>query len=1008
MSINVEVCLLAITILLCIDIVLICRLIINRLKNEEFRQTNKKQKALLVKTISGVVSDPQSKVPIDNYFAVKESIKFDQVRQEKIQSLVQIENYERKSIKQLKSIFRVKRMEAAARLGLLASPNARQALEKRLSEEKDHPVKLHIANALADIGHPESIPILVASLFNSHRWYRDKVNMLIAKYGESFNLYLPHIIDSPKIEVKELIVDFASVYFSKNLKSYLINLLDSAETSLSDLPGIYGQSGRKSCANCLEGSNIMNHGQRLCRFKGPVSPEYTCRYHEILPVSINVEANYRKLLHKAAGILARLYPQVLDDNKYLHAADKELQNIAVAALGNFWTARSIHKLHTYLNNDHTARTAVRAISEIIEKNPEQINTVVNLFNTEPNIIVKQRIAEILAGKLEYFITRLIGKNQNTAAEIIKQILLLNRGIEVIDFLNKNKGIDLENELVDIIKKIPLSQSLDIEFRTYLNDRLLAKCGLNRYEPIPSQREEKKDLKLITLLYSLLIATFLLFPAIYCIRHYDILFQLAPMQQIRLFVVDFNYYLIYYSVTINLIYLGLLILSYFKVSRQQRLWKIKTRSLLFKAKILPSISVIAPAFNEAKTIIESTNSLLNLKYPDYDLIIVNDGSRDNTLDVLIKYYGLIRVNYLFDYRLHTKAVRGIYKNDSLPKLIVVDKDNGGKADALNVGINISNKEYFCGIDADSLLENDALLKLASLTLDEGRETPALGGAISPINDCCIEQGQIKDIRIPRNSLAIFQTIEYIRAFMVGRLGWATLNSLLIISGAFGLFRKERVISIGGYLTSSGKYTKDTVGEDMELVVRISRLMRELKLNYRICYAFNANCWTEVPEDLKSLKNQRYRWHKGLIDIITFHKKMIFNPCYGRTGLIAMPYFFIFELIGPFIEVQGYFMVLVALFLGILNAEIALLLFISTVLLGVLISIAALFIADKDLKPYRLKDIFILILYATVENFGPRQLFSFWRVGAYLNLLNQPAEWIKAERKGFAMTNNSIEG
>lgn len=232
------------------------------------------------------------------------------------------------------------------------------------------------------------------------------------------------------------------------------------------------------------------------------------------------------------------------------------------------------------------------------------------------------------------------------------------------------------------------------------------------------------------------------------------------------------------------------------------------SLLFKKNLLPSISVIAPAYNEEKTIIESVNSLLNLKYPDYELIIVNDGSKDNTLGVLIKYFDLTRVDYIYDCKINTKPVRGVYMNKSMPKLVVVDKENGGKADSLNAGINISKKEYFCGIDADSLLEDDALLKLASLTLDTSIETPALGGNIFPINGCTIERGMIKNIGIPRSRLARFQTIEYIRAFMAGRLGWAWMNSLLIISGAFGLFRKERVIHAGGYLTSSGKYAKDT--------------------------------------------------------------------------------------------------------------------------------------------------------------------------------------------------------
>jgi cellulose synthase/poly-beta-1,6-N-acetylglucosamine synthase-like glycosyltransferase len=339
---------------------------------------------------------------------------------------------------------------------------------------------------------------------------------------------------------------------------------------------------------------------------------------------------------------------------------------------------------------------------------------------------------------------------------------------------------------------------------------------------------------------------------------------------------------------------------------------------------------------------------------------------------------------------------------MPKLIVIDKYNGGKADSLNAGINISTKEYFCGIDADSLLEQDALLKLASLTLDHGMETPALGGNIFPINGCSIEKGYIKEIRIPKSKIARVQNMEYIRAFMAGRLGWASLNSLLLISGAFGLFRKDRIIGIGGYLTSSGKYEKDTVGEDMELVVRIRRLMGELGNRYKICYAYHANCWTEVPEDMESLKKQRYRWHRGLIDILIFHKRMLFNPKYGRSGMLAMPYYFLFEMIGPILEFEGYLMVAAAFILGLLNAEITLLLFLSTIFMGVFISVSSLLIAEKDTKYYRRKDLLILILYSFLENFGIRQFISFWRVSGYFRMFGKHGGWGKAERKGFTAT------
>lgn len=1008
MSLSIKVYLIIAAFLLYLDVVIICVIIIKRLKREESKNIRSKEKNFFLKLISGSPSKKKNWTLASDYFELKQSIQLDKQKKESIENHIDINKIEKKQILMLRSIFRTKRNEAAVYLGLLGTDKARKALEKSILKEKNYPAKLYMANALADIAKAESIPILISSLINSHRWYREKVNMLISDFGEDFNEFLPQILSSDRIEIMELIVDFSSIYFSEELKTYLIKLIDKREETIKNLQSLYGQYNTKCCANCIHSKPYDTYDKRICSFKGIRSSSFRCNRYKVVPVSINSVSNFIKLVNKAADILARFYPKVLDDVKYLNSENIEFKNTAVKALSNFSSKENIYKLLEYIKNDETSRSAISAVSKMIEKNPEYINIVVQKFEIEKDTKIKQRLAEILSGRIEYFIMKLTTKNMKSAADIIKQILLLERTSEVIDFLNKNRDIDIENELIAIVKEvIPLSTEIKNEFSGYLNERLIKKCGLTQNKEIRTPKEEKKDKKLIINLYFLMVATVIIFPIIYVIRHFDILLKLPLIEQIKIFVIDFNYYVAYYAFAINLIYIGLMVLSFFHVKQQSKRWKIKNISLLFKKRILPSISIIAPAYNEEKTIIESANSLLNLKYPDYELIIVNDGSKDSTLEVLIKYFDLIRVDHTFEYRLNTKTVRGIYMSPSMPKLIVVDKENGGKADSLNAGINISTKEYFCGIDADSLLEDDALLKLASLTLDEEYETPALGGNIFPINGCSIERGYIKNIQIPKNKLARFQTVEYIRAFMAGRLGWASLNSLLIISGAFGLFRKERVISIGGYLTSSGKYAKDTVGEDMELVVRIRRLMRELGLKYRICYAYNANCWTEVPEDIKSLRKQRFRWHRGLIDILTFHKKMLFNPKYGRTGTLAMPYFFIFEMIGPLVEIQGYAMIIAAFFLGILNIEIALLLFVSTILMGALISISSLLIAEKDVEYFKLKDILILIRYSIIENFGPRQLFSFWRVTGYIKMLRKQGGWEKPERKGFENSNTSVK-
>ncbi|MDF2612384.1 MAG: glycosyl transferase [Clostridia bacterium] len=1009
MNLSIPIVLSLVLLLVYLDILVITRLIIKRIKNQQAGEHTEKEDSIILETISKEQIHSKFKVSFLNYFKIKQSIQLDSHQQEKIERVVNLEKAQRKYFKGLKSIFRVTRSEAAIHLGVLGTELARTALERAILKEKDYPVKLYIANALTDIHHRDSIPVLIKSLINSHFWYRKRSNMLIADFGESFDAQIPQLIKSKDIEIKELLVDFSKVYFSETIKNYIIDLVDTKEDELKKLDTLYGSDDKNCCINCTYCTKNHSEHKYLCKLRGDVTADFRCKKYKRVPVSVNSKENYKKLVYRAQETLASFYPDVLNDDKYLYSKDIEVRNIAVKALGQFNKSEILFKLFLFLREEDTARSAASSISLILQKNPIYMNIMVKVFHEEKDTKTKQAMADILSNRIEYLMMKLSAKNKDYVIDVIKEILLIGRSSQVIDFLNKNKNIDIENELTAILREvISVSEIVKKDCAKYLNERVAKKCGLSTYEEVTFTKEEKKDKKLIIKLYVLLVSLILIFPVIYAVRHADILFEVSFFQQLKIYVIEFNYYLAFYSIVVNSIYLILLVLSDFNAKRQLRQWKAKNISLLFKKNILPAISIIAPAFNEEKTIIESTNSLLNLKYPEYELIIVNDGSKDNTLEVLIKYFNLIRVDYEFEYKLNTKQVHSIYINPSMPKLVVVDKENGGKADSLNTGINVSKKEYFCGIDADSLLEGDALLKLASLTLDEGVETPALGGNIFPINGCSVEQGYIKDVRIPKDKLARLQTIEYIRAFMAGRLGWAFMNSLLIISGAFGLFRKERVISVGGYLTSSGKYAKDTVGEDMELVVRISRLMREMGLKYRICYAFNANCWTEVPEDINSLKKQRYRWHRGLIDILTFHKQMLFNPRYGKTGLLAMPYFFVFEMIGPIIEFQGYIMVVLAFILGLLNIEIALLLFASTILMGVLISVASLLISEKDIKRFSLSELMILVGYAIAENFGMRQILSLWRVGGYISMLKKPSGWGKLERKGFSSSDQAVKG
>ena len=1002
MNLEIEYILVLSLILLWFDIVIVLQTLSNKSMIGLAEERSKKEQSELARLfeVSKDWDDKKLKRIFENYLRLKQSIDLPKGERQRILDLAKSERKKYILKRHLGYKNRYRRMEAALGLALIADDFSRETLEAALRKEENFPVRLYIANALADIQDPRSLPSLADSLLGAHRWYRDKVNMLIASFGLSAKEYLSTFLDRRENEIVELLVDMAGTCICDQMKIYLLRMLQDAPETLELLERSVGKAGHRACAYCVHGRSITPDYKRECKFEGRVDPEFSCRRWKFLVTSINPVGNHKRLLAKAAENLAKHYAPALHTPFFLAYPLSEVRDVAIRSLGSGNSAWHVETLSSFLVEGGYPISAKIGLSALFTQHPRLIPRAVEIFETTQDKKIRLHLAESLAGRIEYFIAKLTTKEAPGARRLIKEVLEQGKYSEVIAFLSHNRDKELEDVLTAIlIEAGAKDEDLRRECGLYLPERILAACGFKKIVPPQKKREEAKDKKMIYALYFFLFFALSFFPFLYLVRYSATVRYTPIVQQLKTYVVDFNYDFAYYSIIVNLTYMALLVLSAVKVGSSTKLWNLKTKSMLFKPRMLPSVSILAPAYNEEKTIIESANSLLNLKYPDYELVVVNDGSKDKTLDTLIDYFDLKRVDHYFVERLKTAQVRGIYKNALYPRLTVVDKENGGKADSLNAGINVASKEYFCGIDADSLLESDSLLKVASLTLDNGIETPAMGGNVFPINGCVVDKGKLMHIGLPKHILARLQTIEYLRAFMCGRLGWTQLNSLLIISGAFGLFRRERVISIGGYLTSKERFNRDTVGEDMELVVRISRLMREKKQKYRIGYAYNANCWTEVPESMKVLKRQRDRWHRGLIDIMYFHRKILFNPSYGRMGLLGMPYFLIFETIGPLFEIQGYLMVALAAFFGLISTKLALLLFFSTILMGILISVSAVLIAERQVYYFNYRETLKLFLLALGENFGPRQLFSFWRVLGFLNAMKKPQGWGKMERKGF---------
>lgn len=420
---------------------------------------------------------------------------------------------------------------------------------------------------------------------------------------------------------------------------------------------------------------------------------------------------------------------------------------------------------------------------------------------------------------------------------------------------------------------------------------------------------------------------------------------------------------------------------------------------------PSLSLLAPAYNEEANIIENVRSLLSIYYNKVELIVINDGSKDNTLQKLIAAYDLIKIDYFISYQIETKKVRGVYKskNPIYKKLVVVDKVNGGKADALNVGINVASNNYIVCIDVDCILEQDALLKLMKPFLDTtGKKVIATGGVVRIANSCDIQDGRLIKVRLPKQYLPRMQALEYLRAFLLGRMAWSRLNGLMLISGAFGAFDKEIAIKVGGY-------NPKIVGEDMELVVKMQRYMEELKLPYLVSFIPDPLCWTEAPANFKILGRQRNRWTRGTIETLGLHKKMFFNPRYKLLGVLSYPYWFFFEMCAPGVEFLGMISFVIMAIFKLIHWQTFIAFLVFIISFGYLYSAFSILIEVKTYNQYKRRtDILKLILTALTEPFIFHPFVVWSGVKGYIDKIRNKSVWGEMPRQGFNTNHKIIQG
>ena len=445
-------------------------------------------------------------------------------------------------------------------------------------------------------------------------------------------------------------------------------------------------------------------------------------------------------------------------------------------------------------------------------------------------------------------------------------------------------------------------------------------------------------------------------------------------------------LLTYFFIVSAVYLLLILLSSGKLRHSV---DAAEHGIRLAGKYAKPISVIVPAYNEQETIIDNITSLLALNYPVFEIVVVNDGSKDDTLKRIIDHFGLRRTDMVPDMQIPCCEISATYASFEIPGLILVDKKNGGKADALNAGINISRYPLVCGIDADCIIEKDALLRIVRPFL-QNEDTIAAGGIVRIANGCTIENGRLIKAKLPAKPIVIFQILEYFRAFLSSRIGWDQVNGLLIISGAFGLFKKSAVIETGGY--------KRTIGEDMELTLNLHDHFRSSKKKYHIDFVSDAVCWTQAPDSCKGLRTQRIRWHRGLIDSLSKHIHMLCNPSFGVIGMFSMPYFFFVEMSGPIVELVGYAILLLSAVNGSLSF-FCLFVFIMAYLYGLFFTLSAILLEQYAYRRYSTWEVIKLIFFALLEQLSYRQITVLWRVSAFFNYRRGSRSWGTIKRTDF---------
>ena len=648
-----------------------------------------------------------------NLFVLTQRIQLSQLAMDEIYEYLLNKHVIRKLLRNINSNKIYTRTKAITYLSLFRNETTKNALLDRLEIERKEHIKILIVNGLKRDIDEDVLKGIIKSLIFSKRYYQKRVIKILKKYINQSKYDLSRHFESPIIEIREAFIELSMQVYHPNFEAPLKNTLKEIEE------------------HYIQGNSII--------------------------LSALSKERINRLYYQTLIALSSYYNLDLSINKYLMNSDDEVVRIAANSLIADGNMETILKLMNFSSLTQRDSIYIEVIYEICENEKEYYQQIFELFLTDIHIRKKYLLAGVLSKKLDYILLTMDDKSN--IKELIKAMIMSKHSVNIINFLNANKDLAIQKELLDILEPIA-KENYDfyLELNDYLDPKLFKLMGhIQLMYPRQMTPEVEPETRKFKWLLTIVIIIFLFLPITFIVTNMKLIFNSNFQTIIFTYVIDLNIWFIGYYLVVNGIYLIFAILALFEYRKQENLWNIKSEDFLYENGILPPVSIMVPAYNEELSIVESLRSLLSLKYPTYEVIVVNDGSKDSTLETIIKAFKLKRVDYRVNQIVQTRLVKAVYKNKFYKKLTLIDKNNGGKADSLNACINFSKYDYVCGIDADSLIESDGILKMMASALDSDKIPLALGGSIVPVNGATVDHGLVEKYELPKTPLTRFQTI-----------------------------------------------------------------------------------------------------------------------------------------------------------------------------------------------------------------------------------------------------------